>query len=179
MSLINDALRRAKDAQQKSTPAAPIPQLPPVESVSAPSRGMGMTVPLIIAALAVIALLLVWKNQKKTTAREVAAPGKPAAPVNTIAETKPVATVTVAAPAPPTPATPTPAPAVVAPVASAPAPELKLQAIFFAPGHSSAIISGKTVRVGNIFKGYRVAAITELSATLVSATQTNVMTLEQ
>jgi hypothetical protein len=56
---------------------------------------------------------------------------------------------------------------------------LKLQAIFFAPGHSSAIISGKTVRVGTLLKGFRVTAISETSATLVSATQTNVMTLEQ
>jgi hypothetical protein len=59
------------------------------------------------------------------------------------------------------------------------APSLKLQAIFYAPGHSSAIISGKTVHAGDTFKGYRVAAITQTSATLVSATQTNVMTLEQ
>jgi MSHA biogenesis protein MshK len=174
MSLINDALKRAKDAQQKSAPVAPSPQFRPAEP--APSRGMGMTVPVIIAVVAITALLFVWKSKNKTA--EAAAPDKPAAPVNTIAETKtPVAAVTAANPAP---VAPTPAPAVaVAPVTSAPAPELKLQAIFFAPGRSSAIISGKTVRVGNIFKGFRVAAITEVSATLVSSTQTNVMTLDQ
>jgi hypothetical protein len=55
----------------------------------------------------------------------------------------------------------------------------KLQAIFFVPGHSSAIISGKTVRAGDKVLGFRVAVIDRSSATLVSATQTNVMTLEQ
>jgi hypothetical protein len=175
MSLINDALKRAKDAQQKSPPAAPSPQFRPAEPAPARARGMGVTAPLMIAVLAIIALLFVWKHQKKPA--EVAAPAKSAAPVNTIAETKP-AVAAIATPVPPV--TPTPAPVVaVAPVASAPAPELKLQAIFFAPGHSSAIISGKTVREGNIFKGFRVASITEVSATLVSSTQTNVMTLDQ
>ena len=139
---------------------------------------MGMMAPVIIAVLAIIALLFVWKHQNKTAAREIPTEAKPATPVNAIADTKPpVAAVAVASPAP---VAPTPAPVVaVAPVASAPAPELKLQAIFFAPGRSSAIISGKTVRVGNIFKGFRVTAITEVSATLVSDTQTNVMTLDQ
>jgi hypothetical protein len=172
MSLINDALKRAKDAQQKSMPAAPSPQFRPADPAPTPARGLGMTVPLIMAVLAIIALVFIWKHQKKPA--EAAAPAKPSAPVNTIAETKPA----VATPAPPV--TPTPSPAIaVAPVASVPAPELKLQAIFFAPGHSSAIISGKTVHEGNIFKGFRVASITEASATLVSGTQTNVMTLDQ
>jgi hypothetical protein len=180
MSLINDALKRAKDAQQKSAPAAPSPQFRPAEPAPAPPRTVGLTVPLIVAVFAVIALLIVWKNQQKTAAREVNAPAKPAAPVNTIAQTQPPTTpVAVATPAPPAPIAPPPTPVTVAPVALAPAPELRLQAIFFAPGHSSAIISGKTVHVGNIFKGFRVADITETGATLVSGTQTNVMTLEQ
>ena len=58
-------------------------------------------------------------------------------------------------------------------------PQLKLQAIFYAPGHSSAMINGKTVKTGDVYKGFRVTAITQTSATLVSATQTNVMTLEE
>jgi hypothetical protein len=41
------------------------------------------------------------------------------------------------------------------------------------------MIGGRTVRAGDLVKGYRVAAITENSATLVSASETNVMTLEQ
>jgi len=176
MSLVNDALKRAKDAQQKGTPSAPAPQLRPAEAVPAQKHGVGMTVPLVVAALAIVVLLFVWKNQRPAAAREAVAEPKPAAPVNPVPETKPpVRSVAVATPAPVVPApVATPIPAAVPP-----APPLKLQAIFFAPGRSTAIISGKTVRVGNTFRGYRVAAITEASATLVSATETNVMTLEQ
>jgi hypothetical protein len=174
MSLVNDALKRAKDAQQKAPPSAPAPILPPAAAASAEKRALGMAAPVIIAALAIIGLLFVWKNHHQTAEIPVAA--KPASPVSTIAETKPpVQPVAVLTPAPAAPAKP-PAPA---PAASTPAPPLKLQAIFFAPGRSTAMISGKTVRVGNTFRGYRVAAITEASTTLVSATETNVMTLEQ
>ena len=180
MSLVNDALRRAQDAQKKGQPAAPGPQLRPAEPV-AEKRGMGIWVPVVIAIVAVAGLILVWQNRQKAEARQPLAEPKPAAPVATIPETKPPVQPTVApAPAPvpaaPAVATETPAPA---PVVSAPAPQLKLQAIFYAPGHSSAIINGKTVRVGDNFRGFRVAALTQTSATLVSATQTNVMTLEQ
>jgi hypothetical protein len=63
-------------------------------------------------------------------------------------------------------------------IVSAPEPVLKLKAIFYSPGHTTAIINGKTVKAGDVYKGFRVAAITQTSATLVSATQTNVMTLE-
>jgi MSHA biogenesis protein MshK len=176
MSLVNDALRRAKEAQQKGAPAAAVPQLRPAAAAPIEKRGMGMTVPLVIATVAIVGLLFVWKNQHPAAAREPLPETKPIA--NPPAETKPVVQpVAVSTPAPVAPAAamPTAAPVPVA----APAPALKLQAIFFAPGRSSAIISGKTVRVGNTFKGYRVAAITETSATLVSATGTNVMTLEQ
>jgi MSHA biogenesis protein MshK len=176
MSLVNDALKRAKDAQQKGPPSAPAPQLRPAEAAPAEKRGMGMTVPLVIAVIAIAGLLFVWKNRHPAAAREAAAETKPAAPVNAAPATKlPVQSVAVSTPAPAAPATA----ATPAPVASPPAPLLKLQAIFFAPGRSTAIISGKTVRVGNTFKGYRVTAITETSATLVSNTETNVMTLEQ
>jgi hypothetical protein len=176
MSLVNDALKRAKDAQQKSTP--PAPQLRPPDPVRAEKRGAGTTMPLVIAALAVIvAFFFVWRNQHQAAAKEVLVETKPALPANALPETRPaVQPVVVSTPTPVPPVVVTPAPA---PAASTPAPPLKLQAIFFAPGRSTAIISGKTVRVGNTFKEYRVAAITETSATLVSATETNVMTLEQ
>jgi hypothetical protein len=183
MSLVNDALKRAQDAQKKGQPAAPGPQFRPAEPAPVQKRGMGIWVPVVIALVAVAGLILVWQNRQKAEARQPLAEPKSAAPVATILETKPPVQPAVApAPAPaPVPAAPavaaeTPAPA---PVVSAPAPQLKLQAIFYAPGHSSAIINGKTVRVGDNFRGFRVAALTQTSATLVSATQTNVMTLEQ
>jgi len=175
MSLINDALKRAKDAQQNSPPSAPAPQLPPAAVAPAEKSGMGMTVPLIIAVCAIGGLFFVWQNRQKTAARESAVEPKPAAPIPVVSQPKPpVQPAAISMPAPVAPVPKAPAPV---PVASA--PPLKLQAIFFAPGRSTAIINGKTVRVGNTFRGYRVTAITEASATLVSGTETNVMTLDQ
>lgn len=179
MSLVNDALRRAQDAQKKSQPTAPPPQLRPAESAAPQKRGMGILVPLLIAGVAIGALIWLLHSRRKTEARQLVVDPKSDAPAAAIAQSKP----------PPQPAA-APAPTQAAPLAvvaenplpaavtSAPAPELKLQAIFFAPGHSSAIISGRTVHAGDNFKGFRVASITQTSATLVSATQTNVMTLE-
>jgi hypothetical protein len=177
MSLVNDALKRAQDAQKKSQPAAPGPQFRPAEPAAAPKSGIGIWLPVIISVVAIAALLLVWQNRQKTEARQPVP--QPAAPVVAVPETKPpVQAVIATPPAPVAPVAEKPAPA-PAPIVSAPAPALKLQAIFYSPGHSSAIISGKTVHAGDNFKGFRVAAITQTSATLISATQTNVMTLEE
>ena len=180
MSLVNDALRRAQDAQKKTQPPTPGPALRPAKPTAPEKRGVGILVPAIIAVVAVAGLILVLQNRQKTEARQSLSQPKQETPAVIAAETKPAAQP-VSAPAPATVApvaviAEKPAPA---PVAMAPAPELKLQAIFYAPGHSSAIISGKTVHPGDNFKGFRIAAITQTSATLVSATQTNVMTLEQ
>jgi hypothetical protein len=180
MSLVNDALRRAQDAQKKSqaTPASG-PQFRPAEPAAPQKRGLGIMVPILIAVIAVGALILILLGRQKTEARQPMPEPKPGAPVVVAPETKPPVqpvAVTAAAPTAPVAIVEKPAPA---PVASAPPPTLKLQAIFFVPGHSSAMVSGKTVHVGDNFKGFRVAAITQTSATLVSTTQTNVMTLEQ
>jgi hypothetical protein len=179
MSLVNDALRRAQDAQKKSQVTPPGPQFRPAEPVAAEKRGMGMMVPILIAVIAVGALILILQGRQKTQARQPMPEPKPPAPVVPAPETKPpIQPVAVTTPAPAAPVAVVEKPAPV-PVVSAPAPTFKLQAIFYAPGHSSAIISGKTVHAGDNFKGFRVAAITQTSATLMSATQTNVMTLDQ
>jgi heme/copper-type cytochrome/quinol oxidase subunit 2 len=181
MSLINDALKRAKDAQQPSAPPAPAPQLHPVEPVSTTARGMGTMAPVTAVVIVLVALFLLWQAREKTGTRLSAAQTQPITPINPAPEIKPaVATVAVATPAPapnPSAIEQLAAPAATAPVVAVPA--LRLQAIFFAPGRSSAMISGRTVRTGDLVKGYRVVAITGSSATLVSATETNVMTLEQ
>jgi len=179
MSLVNDALRRAQDAQKTSQPPAPGPALlRPAEPAPVKKHGMGLSLALFAVFLAVVALLFLWDAWRRTSAVHASMPLKPAAPVVVVAETRPPVQPTIAsAPAPAAPVAVAEKP-VPAQVVSAPAPPLKLQAIFYTPGHSSAIISGKTVHAGDNFKGFRVAAITQTSATLVSATQTNVMTLE-
>ncbi len=96
---------------------------------------------------------------------KVAAP-KPA-PVSAPAQSP----VTASAPIP----APEPAPIVVPP----PPSPVRLQAIFYSPGHSTAIINGKTLSVGETLKEYRVIAITPSSATLISTTVTNVLKLSE
>jgi hypothetical protein len=188
MSLINDALKRAKDAQQKSPPAAAEElQLRPATAAPAPKSNLGMLVPLVAAVCAIAVLLLVWQGRQKTAARELTVEPKPVpTPATSIA--KPTAAPAVQPP-PIVAAIPAPVvqvaqlkPALApapAPVVTAPVFDLKLKAVFYTPGHPTAIINGKTVKVGTVIKGFRVAALTEGSATLVSATQTNVLTLEQ
>lgn len=182
MSLVNDALRRAQDAQKKNQPAPPGPQFRPAEPAPAQKRGMGIWVATITVFAAIMAASILWHGWLQTSPVHATVQPKPAegvAPTVAVPETKPpVQTVVASTPAPITPVAvaETPAPA---PVATASAPQLKLQAIFYSPGHSSAIINGKTVRVGDNFRGFRIAAMTQTSATLVSAMQTNVMTLNQ
>ncbi len=68
------------------------------------------------------------------------------------------------------------APAVTPPPPPKPAP-LRLQAIFFNPTRPSAIISGKTLFMGDKLGELRVVAIDEETATLVGAGHTNVLSL--
>jgi hypothetical protein len=53
-----------------------------------------------------------------------------------------------------------------------------LQAVFFNPQHPSAVIEGKTVFVGDSVRDLKVVAIASKSALLISATETNLLTLE-
>ena len=176
MSLVNDALKRAKDSQRKGNAPAPGPQFRPAEPTAPAAEGINLVVPVAIGLIVTVGLILVLQNRQKTVARESAP--KPAAPA-AVPAAKPVE-VAVSTPAPvaPAPAVAEKAASAPAPVASNPEPTLKLKAIIYSPGHSTAIINGKTVKAGDVYKGFRVAAITQTSATLVSATQTNVMTLE-
>ena len=170
MSLVNDALKRAK-AAQKNAPPASAPPLKPLEPARTPvRRGPGLLAPvLIFVSVSALAAFLWIASQRNEPAR---------AP-------EPVAAAPASAPVQPVPApaiAPSPEPATVASAATAaagppkPAP-LKLQAIFFHPTRPSAMIAGHSVRVGAQVGGFRVATIDPASVTLISATQTNVLTL--
>lgn len=184
MSLVNDALKRAKDAQQKSPRVAAGPEFRPAELAPAAriSRSLGPTTPILILLIVcsglILLLMIPWHKSPETRPAEI----KASARVNPVTETTPPARIgTVAIPAaavkPAVAVQPPVQPTTTAPV-NIPA-SLKLQAIFFVPGRSSAIISSKTVRVGDSLQGFRVAAINQASITLVSTTQTNVMKLEE
>ena len=87
-------------------------------------------------------------------------------------------TTAIAASSPaPNEGAPTNMPALAEVKAPEPAP-LKLQAILFDPANPSAIISGKTLFVGSHIREFHVAAISQQSATLVSAGHTNVLSFE-
>jgi hypothetical protein len=55
----------------------------------------------------------------------------------------------------------------------------KLQGIFYRPTRPSAVINGKNVFIGSRVGEFKVRSITQENVTIVSATQTNVLSLEQ
>jgi hypothetical protein len=67
MSLINDALRRAKQAQlQNPSPEAAPPQFrPPDEPAHSTVRGMGLALPIACTILALLGLLALWEMPKR------------------------------------------------------------------------------------------------------------------
>ena len=217
MSLINDALRRAKDTQQQ-TPAPPSRNLPfrPVEPAPhSGGRGQGLLLPVALVVVALLSLLSAWQwfqHRNSTGSTEVnartprVAPAIPApqpASVPAVASaTQPDATAPPDSPsssatgaaaslAADDAAAATNAPladvqeseatnaaAMAAPPPPKPAP-LRLQAIIFSPRRPSAMISGKTLFVGDKLGDLRVVAINKDSATLTGGGQTNVLSLPE
>jgi hypothetical protein len=180
VSLVNDALKRATEAQ-KSRPPVPVVHLPlrPVEAAKQNKTGIGLVLPATLLTIIVVALFSLRLARRadqntpppppQTTAPAEKNISKPAAAILDLAP-GPLAVSAKEIPAP------VPAPPAVVP-APQPAP-LKLQAVFYSPPHPSAIISGKTVRVGDVVRELQVVAIGSSSALLISATQTNFLTLE-
>ena len=169
MSLINDALRRAKETQQQ-TPPPPSPELPfrPVEPTQQIARrDLGLLLPVALAGVALLALLLAWV---------LTHPRGSATPFEVNARTARVPQAASPASAPP--AQPAPAPTLTAPPPPKPAP-LRLQAIIFNPRRPSAMIGGKTLFVGDKVGDLRIVAIGKDSATLAGGGQTNVLSLAE
>ena len=199
MSLINDALKRAKEAQKHAP--LPEPDLPfrPVDPAQQRARrGLGLLVPAVLAVIACLALLLVWQAVQSRQARapiEAAArtapppapaavdagDGVPLAPAGAAADDVATDAATDTADAmladsqenEPADAAP-----VMAPAPPKPDP-LRLQGVVFNPKRPSAMISGKQVFVGDKIREFRVLAIDQDSATLVGAGETNVLSLPE
>jgi hypothetical protein len=205
MSLINDALRRAKQAQP-SRPTARSPQFRTVEPSGPARRGIGAMLPTALVATALLALLLLWqmpKNRVSTPPPQLAesrtqtspadraelVPAPPPAPAPllppapAVVPTNPAPAVAVLPPVPPPPATTVQPeivvtnPPPVAEAAVAKSPPLKLQGIFYDPKRPSALINGQSVIVGEHLGDFEVVAITQRSATLVGGGATNVLAL--
>jgi hypothetical protein len=187
MSLINDALKRAKQAHdQAPPPPTPGPPFRPVEPAQYARHGVGVALPVALALVALLTLLLVWQlswsngavRALQTEPPPAATNAPPAAPSSsTVAES--------AAPAPGVPATSAaiaaqtvssnaPAPVEVSPPKP---PPLRLQSIVLDSKRPSALINGKMLFLGDRIGAFRLTALDQESATLVSLDETNVLTL--
>jgi hypothetical protein len=178
MSLINDALKKARTAQPAgaASSTADGPALRPLE---AGTRGNGasiFTLPFIIAVVLVLACVLLWAWYRSGQVLVVHAKTT-AATSRTVTTVMPVATIAKVA----TPSATEAGSANVLQVAQAPkpaAPVYQLQGIFFSEKKPAAVINGDLVHVGSRVEQGRVVAIDEESATVVtSAGDTNVLVL--
>ena len=151
MSLINDALKRAKKSQQLDASSG-APPLPPVEPEK-PRDGSGwLFLGILVLLIAAAGFLIGLAFTKRKAAPEVVA----TAPVTqNIQVTQAVAVVSTPAP-PPAPQTNV----VIAPKPPE-APALKLQGIFYNGPRPQAIVNGTTVYVGDIVNGFHVKLIAQ------------------
>jgi len=218
MSLVNDALKRAKEAQQQAAPPPPSQmQFRPVEPGQQVQPGFGLVVPITLTVLALISLVAwQWGRGNRMTAPQeataitwTAAQTTAAPPVSTPVAATSTAPTTEPTSPPQTESHSIPATGIVdtlaaidsatsaspavakepeneatnaATIASAPQPKpapLRLQAIVFNPKRPSALISGKTLFLGDKLGDARVVAIDRESATLVGAGKTNVLSLPE
>src|SRR5882724_1593132 len=226
MSLINDALKRAKQAQAPAPPAAALSHLRPADPAPrVPGRAV-LIIALLTGSAMGVSLFIAWRaflaphpanNPRPTrelsqsevpkniaarseliaqTPRGTAStPNTPSAPAEsastpekfsqTLASTSernaPEASsaTPAATPSAPRNSVPDSSPLLSAPPAPAKSEPLKLQGIVFDPKRPAAMIAGKMLFVGDKLGEWRVSAITPDSATLITASQTNTLTLPQ
>jgi hypothetical protein len=200
MSLINDALKRAKEVQPPNPPAAQSKAA--MQPVDDNHRPVGLPIYFLPMLLAIVcgAGFFLWKGWDQTQrltattdvttvvqAREVAPPivpaettepdpGPPGIPVGrnfSLEDDAPTAAAVA------TPSSPSP-------TATALAEELprfaghsfKLQGIFYRPANPSAVINSKSVFVGDTISNAKVKAIDRQSVTLEYDGETKVLTFQ-
>ncbi len=199
MSLINDALKRARQAQtQAPPPVSPGPQLRPVEPPMQSVRKGGLILPLFIAGIVVLVFLLSWNlfrggSKSESTSivpmkpERVRASASPQ-PVSVTPRPNPSAhleasqtdtNLTVPSLVSKPPLIENVTPSVKAAAATAPATPLKLEGIVFHPTHPAAMIAGKMLFINDKVGDWQGVGISRDSATLSNAGQTNVLSLPQ
>jgi hypothetical protein len=203
MSLINDALKKARKAQPAGASSADGPDLLPVEADARARGGSIFTLPFIIAAMLVMAGMLIWAWYRagsvelvvrgNTGAATVSARPQASEPAKVVAPRVAAMTSTAAKTETPTSGTTvasTPmvvasadagATNVLAATAETPKPAAvvyKLEGIFYSAKRPTAVINGDLVSVGSRVEAGRVVAIDEESATVVTeAGETNLLIL--
>jgi hypothetical protein len=123
MSLINDALRRAKQVQDHAPALPPPPPLNPVEPPPYLLRGTGIVVPVALTAVALVGLLLLWQVYQRNSLNTGAAPvAHSAAPQHATAATDTQVSITPPPNANPNPSAPKPSVAEMSKAPGSPAP---------------------------------------------------------
>ena len=181
MSLINDALKRTKDAQQQNPPPAGGPALKPADHATSKAAGNSKSLLYIMVACAVLGNAFIFlyyfsKDRDKKANVPTVSVATPAAAILLVAPPPPPAKVEVA-PAPVAVETNAAAPVIAAPPEALKLAPLKLQSIIFNPARPSAMISGKFVFIGDKVQGFRVTAIDQESVTLAGNGETNILSL--
>lgn len=193
MSLINDALKRAKEAQQQNPPTPPPGG--PLRPVERPSRGgapawLWLVVIVILVGLGAFLIGQATRKNSETKSSESASTKTTTAQPASTEPTKSNSTPAVAAAPQPVVAPAIETNAMVAatqtnatevavePVAPKP-PTMKLQSIIYSPVRPSVMINGKLLFVGDAFGELRVVEIRRDSAVLAGAGRTNVLSLPE
>ncbi|HWF19330.1 MAG TPA: hypothetical protein VG754_08680 [Verrucomicrobiae bacterium] len=197
MSLLNDALKKAKNTQPNASATADGPILRPDFAQGRVRAGNDFLLPALIVIILLLAALLLWQwfraetGEIKVRARTIA-PSEivPTGPVHeAVAASVPQPALapekisaTNASAATVTPATVVTNAPVVVPVPAAPAPPppvtYKLQSIFYRAKNPSTVINGKTLFIGDRVAGAHVTAIGQDSVTILTEKgETKVMEL--
>ena len=200
MSLINDALKKARQAQSATSATAAGPALRPVDVIRPPRHPLltvRFAVVLVLVLVLAGVLFVQWFHGARSTVQARAktpvasAPAPIPGPAPVESNSTPADAATAAQPAPtPTVAAATPLPAetntVPETVAVAPPPPpddppltLKLQGIFYNPRQPGAIINGRTVYVGGHVDDARIVSIDRRTVTVaLPSGHTHVLELE-
>jgi hypothetical protein len=169
MSLINDALKRAKNAQQNSPPPSGMSPMRPVEP-RREERDFSLFLPVLIILLVSTAIFFISLSLADHTVKRIAATPAVAVTQEIKAAEAPWAELpAVIGPAaintnPPPVPPPPPAPILV-------------QGIIADPVQPWAIVNGKTVHMGDLVNGMRVTAIARNTITLAGKDGTNTLGL--
>jgi hypothetical protein len=155
MSLINDALKRARESQQKNPPhgAAPLSPVEPKE------RNFNWILPVLVILLIVAACFFIGLSLARRTVANIADTPDVLATqqVESASVTLLKAPTNTGAPAPP----------------AADAPPMKVQGIMYDPVRPWAIVDGNTVYVGDRMGDFRVKEISKNTITLAGPGGTN------
>lgn len=177
MSLINDALKRAKAAHTAGPPGA-VTASAPLHAAGEDHHRSNEPLLVLLALLILFTVLAgIFALQiKRHRLVDAAAPTPHTAPVVT-APAIPAQTIGSPTQSAAVAPTNTPIAGTLSPEQPPPPAPARLQAIFYDPVRPSAMIGGESMFVGDSLGNFRVAAITRTTVTLVSPTRTNLLTL--